>query len=270
MTEKSKKAAPHKIFDVTKPGKTAPSASSKPIIITNRPVLQDPMMVEDAAPEGQATLLKMPTKITIRPLSDDNTADSTEDKQVATETPEAPPVEKLEPVSVPDLTNEQTGPKSLPTATKAPEVDLPKPAEITTPPAPQAAEPEPKQATPAVEPVAATPTAAEAAPESDDTSSSSEATEDQPADASQPATVAKAAEAAARKQAERAAELTKLAESHKYYLPINQVEKRKNKRYALLGVLLIVVLAVAWADISLDAGIIHLNGIKPLTHFFSN
>src|ERR1700756_5035125 len=34
-----------KVMDVTQPGKSAPSASSRPIIVSNRPMLrQDPMM----------------------------------------------------------------------------------------------------------------------------------------------------------------------------------------------------------------------------------
>jgi hypothetical protein len=37
-----------------------------------------------------------------------------------------------------------------------------------------------------------------------------------------------------------------------------------------LGVVLAIVLALAWADIALDAGLIQINGVKPVTHFFSN
>jgi hypothetical protein len=37
-----------------------------------------------------------------------------------------------------------------------------------------------------------------------------------------------------------------------------------------LGVLLSLVLILAWADIALDAGIIQLGNVKPVTHFFSN
>lgn len=37
-----------KVFDITKPGKSAPNASSRPIIVTNRPVLKDPMVTSTA------------------------------------------------------------------------------------------------------------------------------------------------------------------------------------------------------------------------------
>jgi hypothetical protein len=38
----------------------------------------------------------------------------------------------------------------------------------------------------------------------------------------------------------------------------------------LLGILLVVVLAVAWVDIALDAGLVEIGNVKPMTHFFSN
>ncbi len=73
-------------------------------------------------------------------------------------------------------------------------------------------------------------------------------------------------------EAEAAAEakLEQVIDSKKYFLPINTVEHRKSRRFVILGVILAVVLAVAWADIALDAGIIDLGGVKPVTHFFSN
>lgn len=79
------------------------------------------------------------------------------------------------------------------------------------------------------------------------------------------------AEAAeAEKQAAHDAEIQKLADDKKYFLPINTVEKRKTKRFVILGIVLSIILAVAWVDVALDAGLIHLGGIKPVTHFFSN
>lgn len=75
-------------------------------------------------------------------------------------------------------------------------------------------------------------------------------------------------EIANRKAAERAAEIQKLAESHKYFLPINQVEKRRNKRAAWAGVVLVLLLAIVWADVALDAGLVTVPGITAPTHFF--
>jgi hypothetical protein len=76
--------------------------------------------------------------------------------------------------------------------------------------------------------------------------------------------------AEADKQAEHDAAIQKLIVDKQFVLPINSVEKRKTKRFIILGVGLSLVLAVAWADVALDAGIIHLGSVKPVTHFFSN
>lgn len=77
-------------------------------------------------------------------------------------------------------------------------------------------------------------------------------------------------EAEAAEQAKHDAAIDKLIESKQYYLPINSVEKRRSKRFVGLGILLSLLLVVAWADIALDAGLIKVSGIKPVTHFFSN
>jgi hypothetical protein len=71
-------------------------------------------------------------------------------------------------------------------------------------------------------------------------------------------------------QVKHDAGVDKLVESKQYYLPIETIEKRRSKRFVALGVLLSLLLIVAWADIALDAGLIKVNGIKPVTHFFSN
>lgn len=62
----------------------------------------------------------------------------------------------------------------------------------------------------------------------------------------------------------------KLIESKKYFLPINAVEHRRSARFAAVGIILALVLAAAWVDVALDAGLIHISGLKPVTHLFSN
>lgn len=76
--------------------------------------------------------------------------------------------------------------------------------------------------------------------------------------------------AEAKKQADHDAAIQKLVDTKKYELPINAVEKRRSKHFAIFGLILSVLLLLAWADIALDAGIVHVSGIKPVTHFFSN
>lgn len=59
-----------------------------------------------------------------------------------------------------------------------------------------------------------------------------------------------------------------MIDSKTYFLPINSVRNKKNKKFVILGAVLIVILMFIWLDVSLDAGIFHLAGIKPVTHFF--
>lgn len=74
---------------------------------------------------------------------------------------------------------------------------------------------------------------------------------------------------AAKRAAERQAQLDKIAEARTYYLPINQVVRRRSRHVAIAGAVLIVLLGIAWVDIALDAGLISMPGVKPVTHFFS-
>lgn len=78
-----------------------------------------------------------------------------------------------------------------------------------------------------------------------------------------------AAAAEEAKQTQHDAEMQKLIETKKYFLPINAVERRRSKRFVALGIVLSLVLAAAWVNIALDAGLIEIDGVKPVTHFFS-
>lgn len=59
-----------------------------------------------------------------------------------------------------------------------------------------------------------------------------------------------------------------LIEQKTYFLPINAALHRRSKRVAGIGTILIVVLLLAWFDIALDAGIIDIPALHPVTHFF--
>lgn len=206
MAEAKKSEVKGDIFDVAKPGTSAPSSSAKPIIVTNRPVLQDPMMVaDDNKPEAAnpTPVVSPSTKKKIEPLHP--AADTA--LEMKTE-PQPAPASAAEP-----NTNE--------TVTPTPKANI----DLNTEPS-----------------------------ESETTAG----------DKKKPETD----EALQKKAAERAAELETLTESRKYYLPINQIEKRKNKRYAILGACFIVLLGVAWADVALDAGLITIPGITAPTHLF--
>ena len=77
-----------------------------------------------------------------------------------------------------------------------------------------------------------------------------------------------AAEAQAEDEAaKRQAELAALVDNQTYFLPVDGVKRKRARYFVVLGAVLIVALAVAWADISLDAGIVTASGI-PHTNFF--
>lgn len=195
--------------DIDKPGKSAPSATSKPVIVSNRPLLKDPMVV------------------------DENTASKTEESEK----------EELA---------HATGPKVKPLGAPIKGDD-----DGTENKADQAAEDKGSAPEPKTEPQ-------EEAPAGDN----SQPTESQPAAGKE--TQPKSDDTKAAEQVRHDADTQKLIDSGKYELPINSVEKRKTKRFVVLGVLLAILLTLAWIDIAADAGLIQINGVKPVTHFFSN
>lgn len=71
-------------------------------------------------------------------------------------------------------------------------------------------------------------------------------------------------------EAKRQTELEAMIEDKRYNLPINTAENQRTQQFVVGGVVIGVILVAAWVNIALDAGIIHLGGVKALTHFFSN
>lgn len=241
-----------KVFDVAKPGKSSPDATSKPIIITNRPVLKDPMMTDEPSgppPVNENVASSKPSiRIKISPLGDESEApaeplvrDSIEDK------PQEAPVE--------DKPEAAVEPDAEPAVEESKE---PEPVAESETVAAEAAEPSKESVEsgkPAPEPAKET-TAEDNSQDDGDQPTAQRA--DQKED-----------EEDLRKEIERQTELQKIIESKKYFLPINAVSKRRSKRHIIIGALLIIVLALVWADIALDSGMITIHGVKPLTHFFS-
>ncbi|HET6924810.1 MAG TPA: hypothetical protein VFH39_03205 [Candidatus Saccharimonadales bacterium] len=283
-----------KVFDVAKPGKSAPSSSAKPIIITNRPVLKDPMVTDDdtSADEERPAETRTTTKtrVQIKPIHD-LTAETADD-QPETAAPETPATTEAEAPSAPDLpaakASKPKPPKPVaekaeaktgaqprivtgttdaePKATAKPEtsaesaVEAKEPATAPAAPAPESESEAPDAAAtaPAKEPEATEEpkdTAAAAAP-------AESPAESDPSGDVVAATGDNAAELAAKREQERAEELEKLALSRKYYLPINQTGRRHARHMAWLGVFVIILLALAWADVALDAGLIKIPGVK--------
>ncbi|HSX05446.1 MAG TPA: hypothetical protein VLF69_03190 [Candidatus Saccharimonadales bacterium] len=78
-----------KIVDVASPGKNLPSASGRPLLVTNRPVLSDPMVTNATPASNEQPVVSAPvinrTAKTIAPVSQD-----LQDAPAKTQTPEPP------------------------------------------------------------------------------------------------------------------------------------------------------------------------------------
>jgi hypothetical protein len=231
----AEKKTDKKIIDVQHPGKSAPSDNSKSVIVKHGPIMKDPMVVEDEELKKDETKITVKTSKSIKPLSETPAED--EKKTVAEIAVEAAAKKDDKPEPEPNLD------------------EVLKPAtHDETPPEEAPVEDEKTEQGPTND------------PDTDSASSDDTQTqENKPAD--------KVAEEQAKAEEEKKKKeeaVQKLVDSKQYFLPINSVEKRKSKRFVALGIILAVLLAVAWADIALDAGLIQINGIKPVTHFFSN
>lgn len=240
-----------KIFDISKPGKTNATATSRPLIVSNRPVMQDPMMSKPASPDATATpsadaeisnaVSPSHTTLTIKPFTDDGEGADTEAVKDAVKPEEG---KKIAATAVPEASKDAADTKS-----KAKE---PAPATEPEPVSPavdadaEAAPGEPVPVNNSVDEVTATPLPGSEGPDAD--------------------TETTALELAAKHEEE----VTKLVDSHQYFLPINSIERRRSKIVTLLGVVLILALGVLLVDLLLDAGYLRINGVKPFTHFFSS
>jgi hypothetical protein len=255
------------VMDVSHPGKTPPAENSKGVIITHRPMMSGPSdaVASEGAPEaGEPVASQQPmthtsgTKPKLQPLSAPPVEAKADDAPA--ETKDAPAA--AEPVE--------------PEAGEAVSVTVTKTAAATPPaePAPEASDPTPTSAETTPEPEAE-PSSTEPAPsptpdktKTDEPAGEGESEADK-GDKGADAQMVDPAEVEAAEQAKHDEAIQKLVDSKQYNLPINTIENRRTKRFVALGVLLALVLGVAWADIALDAGLVSVSGL-PHTKFFSS
>jgi len=239
------------ITDIKSPGQTKPSATARPIVVSDRPmVANDPMMVTDngseqvpAADEPKTAPIVSRTAKTLQPMHDAEELATDE----SAPTPEAETQAEVAAATEASTDDNAPAPGKKDVVTAKPdgaESEAPTPA---APAAEDTAESAPAEATPAAETPAA----------DDDT---------QPADAAQNDDEAAAEDAAAR---EREAEMQKLIDSRQFFVPVNAVEQKRSIRTSIWLTLLVIVLAVVLVDFMLDANVILLLTKLPHTHFFT-
>lgn len=311
-----------KVMDVTQPGKSAPSATSRPIIVSNRPMLrQDPMMVSPDGMEKPEAPSAPPVSRVAKTIKvvPDTSSDATSVTPVTVTTIAAPEPEpgatprSITVISQPDIAAdkpvettdkkavaEDVGLEALTKTGVDNPLDMPKLPEqapgsspvlkpiIPEPPVPPVEKkadikpPEPKPAPtvvadivkpeasnpvakPELTPAPATPTEPEPDASEHDNDTTENASDDQLAP-NQALDEAKRKEEEAK--AARLAEQEKIIASKQYYLPIKNVAARRGLARSLIILFFVLILAVVWFDVVLDAGILHIGGLQPVTHFF--
>ena len=271
-----------KVFDVLRPGAAAPSSSARPLVVTHRPMVQDPMVTTPNSDEEntgdtmsdskQDTILK-PKKIKLQPSPE---AIQELAEQAAAEKPAAPATEPdADAASESDVPAEPAGPpdeRALqpPAASKvaapkpegAPESDssdetaAPESFSETTSDTPES----PNQTVAAEPPVEETPTSEQTA-----TMSRPQAQPSQPKIDDQPRPTGKSEKPDAAETARRA-ELESAIDSKQYFVHIAAPAHRRSLRAAVIGAVVIIIVAVGCVDAMLDAGVMTISGI-PHTHF---
>ncbi|CAN5167539.1 hypothetical protein BH09PAT3_BH09PAT3_0020 [soil metagenome] len=220
------------VFDVSKPGKSgvAASSTSRQIIIKHSP-MNDPMMTTATEPDAA----DRQTAPLVKPAA------KLVIKPLHDAIPEDEPAAVPEPASPPVLISEFKQP-----AASAQEQTVEEPVTET----------DSAQSKPLVSEAPLPPTTLIADV------------------AEEPVNIAVPSEAEARESdkkvaRDRAARLAKMIEEEEYFLPIQTLEERRSRRVAIFGLLLIIVLAVAWYDIALDAGLLSNTYNLPHTSFFT-
>lgn len=202
-----------KVFDVAAPGKTAPSSSARPLIVTDRPMIKDPMVSLDESSAPAPVAANVPAKPAVRRIGI-NLQPPTQ-LLPAHFDDEPTPVVESEPY---DPLSDGPPPQSLRTRSAlSPAASPPMPSIASEPPKPS--------------PVAA------------------------PPQTSSPVQPAPHHETVPTKQEQEP------------LIDIVARNRASSMRLAVVGAILIIVVAIGCVDAMLDAGALQINGV-PHTHFF--
>ena len=260
VVDSDRAGQPALIFDVAKPGTLPPAnATARPVIVSNRAVMHDPMMVPsstDAVTPAHELSASLTTKITIQPLPDQA---------------RAPDKALPEPIKI-QLDTDADGIIDMASTEVLPSSKI-----GTTEVTPEPIVPSQTSSTPASNLQAGVsqsgPLQSNVLPK-EDTSNPRGADDvindkdDDEFGGGQPKLDKEAAELEA--SAKIQDEIDTLVDQKAYFLPINTVERRRSKQVAIVGLLVILVLGMLLVDIAMDAGFVTIPGLKPLTHLFTN
>ncbi len=259
-----KKPSSRTIIDVSSPDSSASDPSSRPLIVTNRPIMKDPMVVDDENKDSgeesntdsktKAELPEKSSKDRIEPFSAPVLPIETEDKSESNVKENISEPETSKEVDEDSIAKDETKEQTDNSEESPIKPEENKEQDKNNP------ETETEKEAALEEPIPKVDEPKEDAIDSGDKKEST-AKNDQSVEQKETEELVR--------QAEREEALQKLTESKKYYLPINTIEKRRSKRFVILGILLSLLLIVAWLDIALDAGLISNSSNLPHTNFFA-
>lgn len=236
-----------KVMDVSKPGKSTPAATSKPVIVGHK-IMKDPMVSKNSTEtdeKPEASSAPLPRKV-IKPIT------ITEDGEL-----KQSPKTKQPELTVGDaMAAVVKQPEEIPASAEEPEVPAPQePAKPeVTPPIQESAEESSPETPPAAE--KETPTE-EPKPAEEESLGSETAVVDAVAD--QAVGKKKQAPEESEEEKQKRENIEKLIADKKYFVPTGQVTKKRHTQWAIIVLLLLVVaLAVVAA---LDAEVLDI-GVK--------
>ncbi len=237
-----------KLFDVAKPGKSAPTTTSRPIIVGHAPMMKrDPMMRDSADVEKEQI-----------------------EQETSTEVAKTPVIVKSHEKRLNPLPAETETETVVAVKSDEKEVDAPDSPEI---------EPEPTQKRDSDEPETAK---IIPDPPNEEEQSANEPSEPEEDSASDPDTAADSNSKAAvdslvnevsAKQADKkaqqdldakVAEIEASIQKKEYFVPIGQVSRRRSNRILIILLIVVLLVAVVGVNLAIDAGMLDV-GVEPLT-----
>ena len=258
-----------KVMDVSNPGSTKPSESSKNIIIKSKPILKDPMISDNSnvdmddtisseEPTGPPELPKtLSRKINIEPIRDnlkENPVDKDQDQLnqdqnadsslniVDSQSSQQQEQEQGDSKPVVEETTEDLKENVTPTIK-----DQDSNIEITNTPEPTDEKNEPpKNDTTTNENASLEP--------NEEYSNNSLINKKQVNESSEE----KLAQLKEQEEQQRQLEIDRMVESKQYFLPINRSQKRKTKHFVIAGIILSLALIAVWLYVASSSGLIKL------------
>lgn len=257
----AKKTSSKKTMDITKPGESAPSTTSRPVIITHRPIVKDPMMKAakydngldksesslSAAASSSGKTIVPPTGIKI--LSDkkpDADSETISDEEVKTTKPTSQETDdQAEEVETDDSKTDVS-----PSKTETKDTISAEPEQ----------EPKTKTDKDTKETEAEEPPAEMEKPEQEPTAQDSIGSEEVEPTTEDEQTMVKKKQEDLENQAEKKRHelIDKLVADKTYFLPIGKVTRQRGNKQAFTILILIILLAVAGLYGAVKVGLINL------------